>query len=74
MFDMKNIKSILWDVIEITALVAAVSVLMAVLFGSDVPFFGGVMINFVGVLGQIGSSGAALILAILVIIAVYNRR
>ncbi len=74
MFDLPMIKTWLWDVAEITALVAAISVLLSVVFGPELPFFGNVMTNLQPLVAMLGASGGAVIIALLVIVAVYARR
>ena len=74
MMDLQKIKTLLWDVAEITALVAAISVLLSVVFGPDLPFFGNVMDNLQPLATTLGQSGAAVIIALLLIVAIYARR
>jgi hypothetical protein len=74
MLDVKIIKGWLWDLAEITALIAAISILMSVLFGPNVPFFGNVVSNLQPLFQAIGEGGIAVIVAILVIVAIYARR
>jgi len=74
MFDLTTIKGWLWDIAEITAVVAAISVLMSVLFGPDVPFFGSVVSNLQPLFSAIGEGGVAVVVAILILFAVYGRR
>jgi hypothetical protein len=54
--------------------VLAVSVLVSTLFGPDVPFFGGVLNNVQGVVEALGSEGLGLIIAIIIILSVWNRK
>ncbi len=74
MFSIRTVKEWLWDLAEITALVAAISVLMSVLFGPNVPFFGNVVGNLQPIFEAIGAGGVAVIIAILIIVAIYARR
>ena len=74
MFDLPMIKTWLWDIAEITALVAAISLLLSVVFGPELPFFGNVMTNLQPLVAMLGASGGAVIIALLVIVAVYARR
>ncbi|MEC9374825.1 MAG: hypothetical protein VYA80_00480 [Pseudomonadota bacterium] len=72
--DLKTIKQWLWDLAEITALLAAISVIMSVLFGPDVPFFGNVIGNLQPLVQTLGEGGIAVIIAVLVVVAIYSRR
>ena len=74
MIDLRTVKTWLWDVAEITALVAAISVLLSVVFGPDLPFFGNVLNNLEPVVAVLGAGGAAVIVALLIVVAIYARR
>ncbi|HIG68140.1 MAG TPA: hypothetical protein EYQ44_10110 [Porticoccaceae bacterium] len=69
----KKIKKQLWDVAEILAAVLAVSVLISGLFGSDVPFFGGIMANVQGVIDSLGSAGLGVIVAVMLLTNIWKR-
>ncbi|MCT2529728.1 hypothetical protein N2382_02555 [SAR92 clade bacterium H921] len=71
---LEKTKSILWETSIILGLVLAVSVLVSTLFGPDVPFFGGVLNNVQGVVEALGSEGLGLIIAIIIILSVWNRK
>ncbi|MDG0972091.1 MAG: hypothetical protein P8P22_03880 [Porticoccaceae bacterium] len=71
---LEKTKSILWETSVILGLVLAVSVLVSTLFGPDVPFFGGVLNNVQGVVEALGSEGLGLIIAIIIILSVWNRK
>ena len=74
MNELRKIKAWLWEIAEITALVAAISVLLSVVFGPDLPFFGNVMVNLHPLVTTLGASGGAVIIALLIIVAIYARR
>ena len=57
-----------------TALLAAISILMSVLFGPNVPFFGNVISNLQPLLLVLGEGGIAIIIAILIIVAIYTQK
>jgi hypothetical protein len=44
------------------------------LFGPDIPFFGGILENIKGVIDSLGSEGLGLIIAIIIILSVWNSR
>ena len=71
---LEKTKSILWETSVILGLVLAVSVLVSTLFGPDVPFFGGVLNNVQGVIEALGSEGLGLIIAIIIILNVWNKK
>ena len=70
----EKIKDWLWELTKILALVVAVSFLVAVLFGPEAPFFGGVLGNLEPVITSLGSEGLGLIVALIIIIAVWRGR
>lgn len=70
----EKIKDWLWELTKILALVVAVSFLVAVLFGPEAPFFGGVLGNLEPVIASLGSEGLGLIIALIIIIAVWRGR
>ncbi len=71
---LEKTKTILWETSTILGLVLAVSVLVSTLFGPNVPFFGGVLNNVQGVIEALGSEGLGLIIAIIIILNVWNRK
>ena len=69
-----QISGILWDITKFLALFVAVAILTSILFGPNVPFFGGVLENTKGVIDSLGSEGLGLVIAIIIILSVWNSR
>ena len=69
-----KLTGILWDITKFLALVVAVAILISMLFGSNVPFFGGILDNTKVVMETLGSDGLGLIIAIIIILSVWNSR
>ena len=69
-----KITGILWDITKFLALVVAVAILISMLFGSNVPFFGGILDNTKIIMETLGSEGLGLIIAIIIILSVWNSR
>ena len=67
-------QGILWETTKFLALVVAVSILVSMLFGTEVPFFGGILENTQDVITLLGSEGLGLIIAIIIILSVWNSR
>jgi hypothetical protein len=67
-------QGILWEITKFLALVVAVSILVSMLFGTEVPFFGGILENTQNVITLLGSEGLGLIIAIIIILSVWNSR
>ena len=64
----------LWGNRKFLALVVAVGILISMLFGTGVPFFGGILENTQNVIALLGSEGLGLIIAIIIILSVWNSR
>ena len=69
-----RISRVLWDITKFLGLIVAVAILVSMLFGSNVPFFGGVLDNTQIIMETLGSEGLGLIIAIIVILSVWNSR
>jgi uncharacterized membrane protein len=67
-------QGILWETTKFLALVVAVAILISMLFGTGVPFFGGILENTQDVITLLGSEGLGLIIAIIIILSVWNSR
>ncbi len=75
MLDMMNrVGRSLWDITKFLSLVVAVAILISMLFGNNVPFFGGILDNTKSVIDALGSEGLGLIIAIIIILSVWNSR
>ena len=69
-----RVSRILWEFTKFLALVVAVAILISTLFGNNVPFFGGILENTRIVVETLGSEGLGLIIAIIIILSVWNSR
>jgi|TARA_X000001036_G_scaffold365441_1_gene349910 uncharacterized membrane protein len=69
-----RLSRILWDLTKFLALVVAVAILISLLFGNNVPFFGGILENTRIIMETLGSEGLGLIIAIIIILSVWNSR
>ena len=70
----ERIKKGLWELTKLLALLVAVAVLVSTLFGTNVPFFGNILVNVQSVIGILGPEGLGLIIAIIIILSVWNSR
>ena len=70
----ERIKSWLWEATKLLALIVAVSVLVSILFGPSAPFFGSVLTNLEPVIATLGSEGLAVIIALIIILGIWNGR
>ena len=65
MLDMMNrVGHALWEITKFLSLVVAVAILISMLFGTGIPFFGGILDNTKSVIDALGSEGLGLIIAI----------
>ena len=69
-----KLSRILWDLTKFLALVVAVAILISMLFGNNVPFFGGILENTRIIMETLGSEGLGLIIAVIIILSVWNSR
>ena len=67
-------KRFLWEITKFLGLVISVAILVSLLFGPNVPFFGGVLQNGQSVIELLGSEGLGLIIAIIIILSVWNSK
>ena len=70
----ERLKRWLWEATKLLALVVAVSILVSILFGPTAPFFGGVLTNIEPVIATLGSEGLAVIIALIIILGIWNGR
>ena len=70
----ERIKNWLWEATKLLALIVAVSVLVSILFGPSAPFFGSVLTNLEPVIATLGSEGLAVIIALILILGIWNGR
>lgn len=71
---LEKIKGWLWEATKLLSLVVAVSVLVSILFGPTAPFFGNVLTNIEPVIATLGSEGLAVIIALIIILGIWNGR
>ena len=69
-----RVSRILWELTKFLALIVAVAILISTLFGNNIPFFGGILENTRIVVETLGSEGLGLIIAIIIILSVWNSR
>ena len=75
MLDMMNrVGRTLWEITKFLSLVVAVAILISMLFGTGVTFFGVILENTKLVLDALGSEGLGLIISIIIILSVWNSR
>jgi hypothetical protein len=73
MRNVTKIKKSVAGVIEISLLLVALGVVVEILFGSEVPFWGGIMTNLIGLLSTLGENGLIGIVALGIVVYLFRR-
>ncbi|MDP7008468.1 MAG: hypothetical protein QGI78_02750 [Phycisphaerales bacterium] len=75
---MKNaldtIKGWAWGFIDLMLIFIAVGVLVQVIFGNTATFFDGMVANLMGLISELGTNGFVGLIALVIIISLFNRR
>ena len=71
---LEETKRWLSEITEIALLLVALGIVVEILFGRNVPFFGGVITNLTGLLNTLGQNGLVGLIALGIIIFVFRRR
>ncbi len=70
----EEIKKWIAELTEISLLLIAFGIVVQILFGSVVPFFGGITTNLVGLLNTLGENGFVGLIALGIILYLFQRR
>jgi len=73
MRNLTKIKKYIAGIIEISLLLVALGVVVEILFGSEVPFWGGIMTNLIAVLSTLGENGLIGIVALGIVLYLLHR-
>ena len=71
---LKEAKSWLGEITEIALLLIALGVAVEILFGSTVPFFGGIVANMTTLLNTLGDNGLVGLIALSIILFLFYRK
>jgi hypothetical protein len=69
-----EIKKWLGEITEIALLLIALGIVIEILFGSTVPFFGGIVANLTTLLSTLGENGLVGLIALGIILFLFHRR
>ena len=69
-----EIKKWIGEITEISLLLIALGVVVEILFGSAVPFFGGIVANLTGLLSTLGENGLVGLVALGVIVYLFQKK
>lgn len=71
---LEEAKKWLGEITEIALLLIALGIVVEILFGSAVPFLGGVVANLTALLSTLGEKGLVGLLALAVILYLFHRK
>ena len=71
---LEDAKRWLGEITEIALLLIALGIAFEILFGSTVPFFGGVVGNLTGLLSELGENGLAGLISLGIILYLFHRK
>ncbi len=71
---LEEIKRWLGEIVEIALLLIAIGIIVEILFGSTVPFFGGIILNLTALLNTLGDNGLVGLIALSIILWLFYRK
>jgi len=71
---LEEAKRWLGEITEIALLLIALGIAIEILFGSTVPFFGGIVANLTGLLSTLGENGLVGLIALAIILFLFYRK
>jgi len=71
---LEETKKWLGELTEIFLLLIALGIVFEILFGQNVPFFGGIVTNLTGLLNTLGENGLVGLIALSIILFLFHRR
>ena len=71
---MDKVKAVIGQIVDIGLALVAVAIVATVLFGTTLPFFGGVVANLVAIVKTLGENGLVGLIALGVIIWLFGKR
>jgi len=74
MHHFEQIKKWIGEITEISLLLIALGIAVEILFGSKVPFFGGIITNLTGLLNTLGENGLVGLIALGIILFLFHKR
>jgi hypothetical protein len=71
---LEEVKKWLGEITEIALLLVALGIVVEILFGSAVPFFGGIVTNLTALLKTLGDNGLVGLIALAIILFLFYRK
>ena len=70
----EKIKRWIGEITEIALMLIAFGIVVDILFGNTVPFFGGIITNLMGLLNACGENGIIGLIALSIIVYLFQRK
>ena len=70
----KEMKKWIGEIIEITLMLISFGIVVEILFGSTVPFFGGIVTNLIGLLNTVSENGIVGLISLGIIVYLFQRK
>lgn len=71
---MDKVKTAIGQIVDILLALVALAIVATVLFGANLPFFGSVVGNLVGMVDSLGKSGLVGLIALAIILWLFAKR
>ena len=71
---LQELKKWLGEITEIALLLVALGIVIEILFGQAVPFFGGIVANLTTLLQTLGENGLVGLIALAIILFLFHRK
>lgn len=71
---MLQVKAVIGAITDIGLMLLGLAIIAAVLVGPNLPFFGGVVSNLVGIVNDLGKNGLVGLIAVGIIIWIFSKR
>jgi len=74
MYYLQEVKKWLAEVTEICLLLVALGIIVEILFGRTVPFFGGIVENLTALISALGQNGLVGLIALAIILYLFSKK
>ena len=71
---MLQVKAVIGAITDIGLMLLGLAIIAAILVGPNLPFFGGVVSNLVGIVKELGNNGLVGLIAVGIIIWIFSKR
>jgi len=71
---MQQVKAVIGQITDIGLMLLGLAIIATVLVGPNLPFFGGVVSNLVGIVNDLGKNGLVGLIAVGIIVWLFSKR